>query len=429
MARVFLSVLGTGDYVECIYKFDDGAESKPTRYVQEATVGRFCQDWDANDKIVIFTTSQAEIQNWHDHQYDDKSEGQSYQREGLRSRIDSLGLAAQKSNVMIPDGKSVDEIWKIFDVIIDNLHDNDEIIFDVTHSFRSIPMLVLVVLNYAKVLKNIRLSGICYGAFEVLGPQNKAREIPLAERKADVFNLTPFVELQDWATAIDRFLKAGDATMAAKLAKSSTGDLEIECAEELAKKMLAFTNGLSTCRGKDFARCARQLRIATAACERPNIRPALRHLLTLLEENLNQFPDDEIKSGLAAARWCLDHNLIQQGITILQETVISFLCELAGLDHKNSECRKIAKSAVICRKKPENEWKFEAAKNPETTRQCVNAINDNQDLMKFLGKQLPKLDSFRNDIDHAGFTDQTNEPHKFKEALEKAIDAVSEIIK
>ena len=428
MARLFLSVLGTGDYVECIYTFDGDFESSPTRYVQEASVARYCKDWGPNDKIFIFTTSDARDKNWNDHDYYDKIEKRSYQREGLETRLKSLGILAQITNIDIVEGKSVEEIWSIFQNIFDNLNEHDEIVFDITHSFRSIPMLVLVVLNYAKVLKNITLRGIYYGAFEVLGRLDQVRSIPLPERKAPIFDLTPFVELQDWATAIDRFLKAGDASMAAELAKSSRGNLDITCASDLAEKMLEFTTSLSTCRGKNLATCARELRTATSACENSNMRPALSHLLTLIQDNLEGFPNDEIRSGVAASRWCLDHNLIQQGITILQETVISFLCELAGLDHRNNEFRKIAKSAVVCRKKTENEWKHEAARNPEVTRTCVKAIQGNTRLMGFLGKELPRLDSYRNDIDHAGFTDQTHEPAKFKNALEKAIDAVSKII-
>ncbi|MGC8658912.1 MAG: TIGR02221 family CRISPR-associated protein [Desulfomonilaceae bacterium] len=429
MGRVFLSVLGTGDYVECIYKFDGDFESVPTRYVQEATVSRYCKDWGPNDKIIIFTTSDARDRNWNDHDYYDKIEKRSYQREGLETRLKSLGILAQITNIDIVEGKSVEEIWSIFQNIFDNLNEHDEIVFDITHSFRSIPMLVLVVLNYAKVLKKVNLTGIYYGAFEVLGPPHQARTIPLDERKAPIFDLTPFVELQDWSTAIDRFLKAGDASMAAELAKSSRGNLDITCASDLAEKMLQFTTSLSTCRGKNLATCARELRAAIAACENSNMPPtALSHLLTLIQDNLESFPDDEIRSGVAASRWCLDHNLIQQGITILQETVISFLCELAGLDHRNSECRKIAKCAVVCRKKPEDEWKNEAAKNPEVTRICIKAIQGSAQLMGFLGKELPRLDSYRNDIDHAGFTDQTHEPEKFKNALAKAIDAVSKIV-
>lgn len=38
--------------------------------------------------------------------------------------------------------------------------EGDEIIFDITHSFRSIPMLAITIMNYAKVLKNCKLKEV-----------------------------------------------------------------------------------------------------------------------------------------------------------------------------------------------------------------------------------------------------------------------------
>jgi len=63
----------------------------------------------------------------------------------------------------IPDGKDTDEIWEIFDIIYNALEEDDNIYIDITHSFRYLPMLLLVLLNYAKYLKNIKIKQITYG--------------------------------------------------------------------------------------------------------------------------------------------------------------------------------------------------------------------------------------------------------------------------
>jgi hypothetical protein len=44
MARVYLSFLGTNDYLLCIYYFQE-KEIQGIRFVQEATISMNCRDW------------------------------------------------------------------------------------------------------------------------------------------------------------------------------------------------------------------------------------------------------------------------------------------------------------------------------------------------------------------------------------------------
>ncbi|WP_425505358.1 CRISPR-associated DxTHG motif protein [Thermosulfurimonas marina] len=76
------------------------------------------------------------------------------------------------------EGRSEEEIRDNFRKVIENLSEGEEVFFDITHSFRSLPMLNLVALSYARVLKGIRIRGIYYGAFEVLGSPKKSGKSP-----------------------------------------------------------------------------------------------------------------------------------------------------------------------------------------------------------------------------------------------------------
>ena len=58
MANVYVSFLGTNDYLPCIYYKDD-KEFRDTRFVQEATLGICCREWTDEDRIIIFTTDEA----------------------------------------------------------------------------------------------------------------------------------------------------------------------------------------------------------------------------------------------------------------------------------------------------------------------------------------------------------------------------------
>ncbi len=233
MARVYLSFLGTNDYLPCTYHFNN-KETREVRFVQEATISMNCQDWSSEDRILIFTTSEAFERNWLDNGH--LINGEKQQREGLAQRLKKLNLEVPIRNVLIPEGKSEAEIWKIFEILFDNIQTNEKIVFDITHSFRSIPMLAMVVLNYGKVIKGINILGIYYGAFEVLGSLKEAGKIPLEDRRVPLFDLTPFDNLLDWSLAIDRFLGSGDAIPIYELAKKEVSPLlrKSEGKDELA---------------------------------------------------------------------------------------------------------------------------------------------------------------------------------------------------
>jgi len=53
-------------------------------------------------------------------------------------------------------------IWKLFDTVIDSIPDNSEIILDITHAYRSLPMLGIVIVNFARIVKHISLRGILW---------------------------------------------------------------------------------------------------------------------------------------------------------------------------------------------------------------------------------------------------------------------------
>jgi hypothetical protein len=61
------------------------------------------------------------------------------------------------------------------------------------------------------------------------------------------------------------------------------------------------------------------------------------------------YTNDEHKNMMKVVNWCCEHNLIQQGITILQEGVITFLCERYGID-ANGDDREIINQAAAIKK-------------------------------------------------------------------------------
>ena len=165
--KVFISFLGNGFYEPTKYveNTTDEVKVESLRFIQEATINAYCKDYNNNDIIYIFTTKGA-LLNWNDGEHKNFRTNSNEWYEGLGSRLKGLKLDCSFENIMIPEGQSTDEIWEIFRIVYEKLQEKDELIFDITHGFRSLPMLNMVLINYAKLLKNITVKGIYYGAFD-----------------------------------------------------------------------------------------------------------------------------------------------------------------------------------------------------------------------------------------------------------------------
>lgn len=403
MANVYISFLGTNRYQECIYYYDEQF-MPPIRFVQEATLRLFCRQWQETDRILIFTTRLAFEKNWQDN-------GHSDGRKGLGQCLQDLGLRAEVLRIDIPDGHSEEEIWQIFSAVFNSLSQGDEVVFDITHAFRSIPMLAVVVLNYAKVLKNIGLQGIFYGAFEKLGQLREVEAMPVKDRKVPILDLTAFDQLLDWTLAVDRFLGAGDAKAVSALAtkavtpnqeESRGGDIAAATAiKELADSLENYTRNLATCRTPEVSQSVVDLREKLEKSRHVDLVKPLFHLFEPIEKQVREFKGDIVGDGIQAARWCLECNLIQQGVTILFESLITYLLYRVGADYLDRALRNAASSAVqlYSQKKPESEWARDAALHAGITKKIIEFCDKNTEVAKL----LDRIGQVRNDINHAGY--------------------------
>lgn len=425
MAKLFLSVLGTGSYVPCTYYLGD-KEVCHVRFAQEATIGICCRGWGKGDRAVVFTTDEAYRINWLD--------GES---EGLKTRLETMARDLSVESRRIPAGRSMEEIWEIFEVIFQEIGQGDHVVFDITHAFRSLPMLAFVILGYAKVLKAIHIQGIYYGALEALGPLQEVRNLPPEQRRVPLFDLTPFDALMEWTVAVDRFLGAGDALPLCRLADDVCSPVLHETRgrhptastfKKTARRLMNFTENLATCRAPNIGKNAQHLKnlLDKAIYEEPvtGLRP-LVPLLEKVKRDIEPFCGELVADGIQAARWCLRHNLVQQAYTILEETVLTYVLMALGRDKDimDISTRLAASSAFgIARdKKPEEQWQGEARKKPEFVKQVLDFISDRKEF----AVQFGELHSLRNTINHAGYS-QNTKAETFRENLEPLIQGLEQ---
>ncbi|MCF6246488.1 MAG: TIGR02221 family CRISPR-associated protein [Desulfobacula sp.] len=439
MAKIFISFLGTNDYLECSYKFQNKL-IKNVRFVQEATIKLHCNNWSSNDKVLIFTTKNAYQNNWKDNGHKDRKTGEYLDRIGLEKRLSDLKLNCSIKQINIPDGKNEAEIWEIFSIVFDEIEQDTEIIFDITHAFRSIPMLAIVILNYAKVIKDVSLDGLYYGAMEALGNFPDVKKIPLEKRIIPIIDLTSFDHLMEWSVGIDQFLKSGNASLVSKLAEKSARtilsrtkgrDRSQHIIRKFANNLEAFTKTLSTCRGRDISNNIVRLKINLDDCKKiklnESLNKPLRPLLEKINRQMDSFPENFDKDGIQAAKWCLEHNLIQQGYTILQETLISYFLTRIGEDPYNfqSKNRKLVNQAVYIffDRSPEK-----IDKNRSEEQKITNKLLNFYKKNKAIVETHRNLSNLRNDINHCGFNEDPAKANTLTNELKKIIQQVEKNI-
>ena len=213
MARkVFMSVLGATNYTECVY-YDDEFRSSPTRFIQAAMFEKVISKWSPNDCGYIFVTSGKKgsfEKNWNDNGHKKIGSDEPILSKGLKTLCFEMNLPCRIIPVEIKNGDNEKEIWENFRKIFDCLQPDDEVYFDITHGFRSVPMLVLVLNNYSKFLKNTKVKSITYGNYEARNEKNEA----------PIISLNSLSELQDWTSAANMFIESGRTTKLSQLLKS-----------------------------------------------------------------------------------------------------------------------------------------------------------------------------------------------------------------
>lgn len=429
MSRALISFLGTSDYVECRYSLDNKHGSL-VKYVQEDMADRFCRNWDKTDQIRIFTTTKAKQTNWVDNGHTDYKTHQKKENPGLKKRLALLNLPVEIHQIDIPEGNSEEEIWKIFRIIYETMEENEEIIFDMTHSFRSIPMLFMVLTGYSEILKKIDISGVYYGAFEVLGtPYDVLEKIKNPEdRVAQIFDLTSFIELNRWTQATQSFIRHGISSGFQDLVRKKTSlalqrskgrDQVAQNMNYLEKSIGKISQNILYNRGYDIITSdyEKTLNNLQRIRQDPSLIPPFTPLIEKIEEKIRPFEKYDVKNGFHAVDWCVAHGLIQQAVTMLWENIITWVLETEGLDWSLKVNRKAASDALHFLANP----KYSSGQT--SISELVAQLQKNKDLLKISGL-LAKLRVIRNDINHGGYKHDENDRAKSAESLKQDFDTI-----
>lgn len=403
--KVFISILGTSNYGSCQYTQGDFISSE-THFIQEATLEflNVKETWTAQDIAYIFLTPTARTSNWQEKTLNWKKEEKGYR--GLEPILEEMKLPCPIETVDITEDGDEQGLWSVFQTIYDKLQEGDELYIDITHSFRYLPMLLLVLCNYAKFLKQTKVVHISYGNYEPNETVN-----PLVD-------LMPLVEVQNWTLAASDFLRNGRTSSFAELVseriqpilKATRGqDEDARALRQFINRLEPLSQSLTTVRGKAIidGGIFRDLN-DSAQNLGDTLIPAMAPLIDKIKDSFSGFaPTANIKNGFEAARWCYDKQLYQQSITILQETLKGYTAAQAGYPCDEKLYQDLAGTAynIAFNKRPESEWKLGEKNNDQddfNRRKVIVKRMLSLPLVQELSGLYDEIAQLRNDFNHAG---------------------------
>lgn len=404
MARkVFISFLGTNNYLETYYSFE-GKKSKPVRFIQEALIDAICSDWEDTDKILIFCTEESCNKNWIDNGQQNIKE--EIERIGLEHRLKDGSHFNLVERCTIPEGFSESEIWNIFNIVYDKIEEGDEIYFDVTHAFRSIPMFSVVLFNYAQFMKSTKIVSIRYGAFEKLGPAYMVRNMPLENRIAPIIDLTNLVRLQTYTNiassmkTFGRINSLGQVLQNEHSAISPIIDLLIKAINDFDKNLSA--NRMANIKS---GKCIIEIRNSIKPLNRLDIPTPIKKVVMQLKEELSDFvAKDSYQNIEAAIAWAIKYKMLPQAYTLGQEYIISLLVNKYKdrnpyTEHNRNKLYR-GYMGAICGISAENvlahDFKAPLAQYLDLAQQLLA-----EDCIKRLRPQYAAFTKCRNYLDHA----------------------------
>lgn len=365
---------------------------------------------------------------------------------------------------LIHNMKNENEIWEVFDTMYNSIDNNDELVFDITHSFRSIPMLAVTVINYAKVLKKCELCRVYYGAYEA--SQEEAGSNGKIKKVAPVIDLTVFNEILDWSYAADAFVSYGNADKmreAYEKRMDRVNNYEKRYWSPLKSIITDMENVslcIATCRGADASKLSgnqgKHMKSVKASYQKlkqdrkekqsttgNEITPMIK-LLAYVSDNLDKYFDCEkdYEIGLAIVKWCIEKNMIQQGYTALEETIKTYICEQYGLDDISRDNREEIISNIINGERngdfKDRDILFEklTQNNGLVSKAYNNCDEDKRLIIKSIIYGLPSelwklsqtVKEYRNDINHMGFNKKALDANKLSDRLKELFSTFQSIV-
>ncbi len=391
---ILITTLGTTPYTKIAYHWQ-GHEPYSSPLVQEV-IAHYLKP----TEVRVLTTKLAKEKNW----------------DLLEKRLSPHILKP----IEIGDNQNEEEMWGFFNVLTKEFTTNEEIVVDVTHGFRSTPLLLMLALAFLRMTHRVNISQVLYGAADT------------EKGTGTICDLTPFLELLDWATAADIFNQTGDATRFATLLKErhiylrKKTDQQTKLPTELQNlggKLKELSQALEMMRPVEIGSIAHELdqKFIVARDDVEQFSPAFSLLLDQVQQS---FEPLKIEKGVASVRthllgewqlieWYMAKQRYVQALTLMREWLITVVCYRCGYDWQNKDRREIEAKDLL-REASEGKQVLGFAK------------------IEGVGSLWAKVTNSRNDLEHCGMRSSPQPTKKLMqntEAIAKEMSVIADVLR
>lgn len=381
--RKLITFLGPNPYEETTYRW--GEQEYTTRFFAEAVSA-----WLKPDRVYVLLTHEAkQSENWGDLQK-------------------CLSDPSQVKSVDIPSGQSQEELWQIFREIDKKIvSHNDELVFDITHGFRLLPLLSLLVIAYLRQVKQVKLLHVLYGARDAHTEVN-GKEI------SPVYEITPLVSLLDWLTAAEIFVSTRNGSQLARLINPISSQqipaekhsAESQHLAKLAESIQQVSDNVMLSRVLSLAHSVNEMyRELNIPQTREAIAQKLPPLVPLLDEVRNKykrFNQRTLEAQADLIEWYVEHGHVLQALTLAREWVVNYYLQSKG------------------RKRG---WNNKEARD-DAEEELGNKTSD-----KRLRKLLERIKEYRNDAAHCGFRSNPKSSSELIEGTRQVMEEIRAILR
>lgn len=223
-----------GNYQTAQYRFEEGDSSQPTQFFGLALYRHLVETGWKPDKIVVLGTATSMWDAWLESApelaehvefagelYELQKPGNNgVDKDGL-NRLS--GILSEHYHIafdcqIIPFGRTPDEQAVILRVLDGSVGRGDEVVLDVTHGFRHMPMLELLSSFLLRHAKNVGTKAIYYGALDMPGPAGAKL----------VVRLDALSGLENWIEAVAVLESSGNVLPLAAACSCLPGGKEVQ---------------------------------------------------------------------------------------------------------------------------------------------------------------------------------------------------------
>lgn len=290
-------------------------------------------------------------------------------------------LGENSEAIAIPYGLNYKEQIAIFSIIgnaFKKFKKGDEIVLDITHSFRSLPLFATAVINYLKSLGNDGLifSKVYYGMMDTM------REF---DNVTPIVDISAVVELQNWTTAAFSFKEYGKGAMladllggeAGKIIKIFSNSVNINYLNEIKIKLTNFQD------------------LSTQKFENEFAQWVLPDVLDSFVKRLHKAGNRQHMFQYELSLWHREKQNYSSAYIVFVESILTYVCEKEGKDWMRLDDREEAK-VMVTKDAYGLQKLYKSANQPRKNiahnlNKRVNQVEKDIDNLHILQKQFYKI--------------------------------------